>query len=58
VLAGAGAVVGVVVYTGKETRAQMNTSAPSTKVGTAFKLRYPLPCRNYMQVPRTALLVP
>jgi phospholipid-translocating ATPase len=33
VLASQGYVIAVVVYTGRETRAVMNTSTPSTKVG-------------------------
>ena len=28
-----GIVIGVVIYTGSETRSRMNTNAPSTKVG-------------------------
>ena len=30
---GTGSVVGVVVYTGSESRSAMNTSSPSTKIG-------------------------
>lgn len=33
----AGSAVGVVVYTGKETRAVLNTSEPETKMGTLEK---------------------
>lgn len=46
-----GRVIGLIVYTGKETRSVMNTSAPQTKVGRLdLEINNLAKVRNFLKI--------